>query len=54
MVVEIDRRPLEPWLSAGDYAADADFRRRFQGWLASVWAAKDARLAQLLGASEGR
>ncbi len=54
VVVEIGRRPLEPWLSAGDYAADEDFRRRFQGWLASVWAAKDARLAQLLGASDGR
>lgn len=48
IVIEIRRRPLEAWLSAGDYAADADFRRRFQDWLGALWAAKDARLGEIL------
>jgi 1-acyl-sn-glycerol-3-phosphate acyltransferase len=49
VVVEVARRPLAPWLAAGDYAADAGFRARFQQWLEELWAAKDARLAELLG-----
>jgi len=54
IVVEVRRRPLEPWLSAGDYAGDAAFRGRFQQWLAGLWAAKDARLAELLGDGAAR
>ncbi len=46
--IEVRRRPLEGWLSAGDYAADADFRLRFQQWLAALWVAKDARLGEIL------
>ncbi|HUO96611.1 MAG TPA: acyltransferase [Steroidobacteraceae bacterium] len=49
IVIEIERRPLEPWLFAGDYAGDEEFRRRFQDWLGALWAAKDARLGALLG-----
>ena len=49
VVVEVERRPLEPWLSAGDYLEDPAFRRRFQDWLGALWAAKDARLARILG-----
>lgn len=48
LVIEIERRPLEPWLSAGDYAGDPAFRARFQDWLGELWRAKDARLARLL------
>jgi 1-acyl-sn-glycerol-3-phosphate acyltransferase len=48
IVIEVGRRPLEGWLSAGDYAEDAAFRRRFQEWLAALWAAKDARLGDIL------
>ena len=48
VVIEVRRRPLEAWLSAGDYTADADFRRRFQDWLGALWAAKDARLGEIL------
>jgi 1-acyl-sn-glycerol-3-phosphate acyltransferase len=48
IVIEVGRRPLEGWLSAGDYTADAAFRRRFQEWLAALWAAKDARLGEIL------
>ncbi|HXQ64894.1 MAG TPA: acyltransferase [Steroidobacteraceae bacterium] len=49
IVIEVERRPIEPWLGAGDYADDAAFRARFQAWLADLWARKDARLEQLLG-----
>jgi hypothetical protein len=46
--VDVQRRPIEPWLSEGDYASDPVFRERFQAWLGGVWANKDARLGQLL------
>ena len=49
IVIEVERRPLDAWLSAGDYAGDAAYRRRVQDWLAALWAAKDARLVTLLG-----
>jgi len=48
IIIEVERHPIEPWLRAGDYAADAAFRARFQAWLADLWARKDARLAELL------
>jgi 1-acyl-sn-glycerol-3-phosphate acyltransferase len=48
IVIEVDRRPLEPWLTAGDYVNDAAFRARFQAWLTALWDAKEARLARLL------
>ena len=54
IVVEVERRPLEAWLSAGDYANDEAFRLRFQNWLAGLWALKDARLATLLAAPAAR
>jgi 1-acyl-sn-glycerol-3-phosphate acyltransferase len=38
------RRPVEGWTTTGDYTEDAEFRRRFQAWLAQLWAEKDARL----------
>jgi 1-acyl-sn-glycerol-3-phosphate acyltransferase len=53
IVIEVRRRPLEAWLSAGDYLADEEFRRRFQGWLAALWAAKDARLGEILKSAAG-
>jgi 1-acyl-sn-glycerol-3-phosphate acyltransferase len=50
IVIEVERRPLETWLSEGDYSADPAFKARFQAWLAALWSAKDARLARLLAA----
>ena len=50
IVIEVERRPLERWLSEGDYATDEPFRARFQGWLSALWAAKDRRLDRLLAA----
>jgi 1-acyl-sn-glycerol-3-phosphate acyltransferase len=46
--VDVGQRPIEPWLSAGDYSTDPAFRERFQAWLAGVWGAKDALLDRML------
>jgi 1-acyl-sn-glycerol-3-phosphate acyltransferase len=56
IAIEVGRRPLEPWLAQGNYLGDAAFRRRFQDWLATLWAAKDARLGEILkaGGDSGR
>ena len=51
--VDVQRRPIEEWLAAGDYMNDPAFRERFQHWLAGVWTEKDAVLDRLL-AAEGR
>lgn len=49
VIVDVRRRPMEGWLSTGDYTNDPAFRERFQGWLGGIWADKDALLGQLLG-----
>ena len=49
ILIEVQVRPIEPWLKAGDYAGDPDFRARFRAWLDTLWREKDARLAVLLG-----
>jgi 1-acyl-sn-glycerol-3-phosphate acyltransferase len=46
--VDVRRRPIDPWLSAGDYTNDPAFRERFQAWLGGVWAEKDALLGRML------
>ena len=48
VIVDIRRRPIDDWMSAGDYAADPAFRGRFKDWLAELWAGKDRMLDQLL------
>jgi 1-acyl-sn-glycerol-3-phosphate acyltransferase len=45
--VEVQRRPIEDWLAAGDYSSDPSFRERFQAWLGGVWTDKDALLDRL-------
>lgn len=42
--VDVRKRPIERWTTEGDYSDDADFRARFQAWLAEVWAEKDRQL----------
>jgi 1-acyl-sn-glycerol-3-phosphate acyltransferase len=51
IVVDVRERALEPWLAAGDYANDPEFRARFQEWLGARWAEKDALLGGLLAGS---
>lgn len=50
--VEVTRRAVEPWILAGDYENDREFRRSFHRWLTELWLAKDARLRFLNGTLE--
>ena len=45
--VDIVQRSIEPWIVAGDYANDREYRRRFHRWLTEIWEAKDERLDAL-------
>ena len=47
VTVDVRRRPIDEWMSAGDYAGDPVFRARFKDWLAGIWAEKDALLDRL-------
>jgi len=51
--LNVQRRPIEPWTTAGEYAEDADFRRRFQAWLGGIWSEKDQRLDALMNLEPG-
>jgi len=46
--VDVQRRPIEDWLAAGDYTNDPAFRERFQAWLGGVWTEKDTLLDRML------
>jgi 1-acyl-sn-glycerol-3-phosphate acyltransferase len=48
IVIRVRLRGIEPWLVAGDYANDPEFRDRFQQWLAALWTDKDRLLDDLL------
>lgn len=45
--IEVMQREVEPWIVAGDYLNDREYRRRFHRWLTDIWTAKDERLAEL-------
>ena len=51
--VAVQQRPIAPWLSAGDYAGDEDYRQRFKQWLDDLWTEKDALLDAMIGNGEG-
>jgi len=46
--VDVRVRPIEAWLSAGDYSGDPAFRERFKAWLGGLRTEKDALLDRLL------
>lgn len=46
--VHLRQVPIPAEFAGGDYASDADFRRRFQQWLGALWEEKDRRLDALL------
>jgi 1-acyl-sn-glycerol-3-phosphate acyltransferase len=48
VVIDVTEHPIEPWLVQGDYLDDPAFRERFQGWLADLWAHKDAVIKELV------
>jgi 1-acyl-sn-glycerol-3-phosphate acyltransferase len=47
VVVEVRQLRIPDELFAGDYENDPAFRKRFQDWIAELWAAKDRRISQL-------
>jgi len=47
VTVDIRRRPIDEWMSTGDYAGDPSFRARFKEWLAGIWTEKDQLLDRL-------
>ena len=46
--VDVQRRPIEPWMTEGDFGENAAFRARFKRWLNEIWTEKDARLEGML------
>lgn len=54
VVIDIRKRPVEPWILEGDYVNDRNFRSRFHKWLTDIWHDKDQRIAAIREAYEGR
>lgn len=48
VIVRMRQLPIPQEFCAGDYAADSDFRMRFQSWLEALWLEKDAQIDDLL------
>ena len=51
VVVEVRQLTIPHELYAGNYENDAEFRARFQAWIAQLWAEKDARIGAMLARS---
>ncbi len=49
VIVDIGKRPVEKWMTEGDYENDREYRSRFHKWLTQVWQDKDARIGNLMG-----
>lgn len=47
IVIDIRRRPVEPWILQGDYVNDREFRSRFHRWLTQIWHEKDQRISAI-------
>ncbi|MGH8461865.1 MAG: acyltransferase [Stenotrophobium sp.] len=48
VIIEVRALTLPPEFYSGDYENDAEFRGRFQSWVAALWAEKDRRIGKLL------
>jgi len=48
VIVEVRSLTIPHELYAGNYEDDPAFRKRFQDWIAQLWADKDQRIVQLL------
>ena len=48
IIVDIQVQAIPREIREGDYENDAAFRQRFQDWISQIWAAKDAKIAQLM------
>lgn len=54
VIVEVRQLKIPHALYVGDYEADAEFRARFQAWIAELWQEKDRRIGELLDEANGR
>lgn len=52
-VVDIKQRPVEDWMTDGDYSEDREYRRRFHQWLTTIWQEKDEKIASIRSEFEG-
>lgn len=52
VLVNVRQRPVEDWLTEGDYENDRQWRRRVQEWLGEVWQEKDKLIQQTLEGAE--
>jgi len=48
VIVEVKQLRIPAELFAGNYESDAEFRQRFQDWVARLWTDKDRRIGELL------
>lgn len=48
VIVEVKQLTIPHEFFVGDYENDPVFRKRFQEWIAGLWAAKDQRIGELL------
>ena len=47
VIVDIEQRPVESWMTQGDYAGDREFRATFHRWLSGIWQEKDRKIGAL-------
>ena len=52
VIVNVRERPVESWLTQGDYENDREFRRNVQAWLGEIWQEKDELIQQTLASRE--
>ncbi len=50
--IDIRQRPIESWMTRGDYSGDAEHRERFKAWLAGIWREKDELIGEMLAAGD--
>ncbi|WP_293374624.1 acyltransferase [Nevskia sp.] len=51
VIVEVRQITIPHEMYVGSYETDKEFRKRFQGWIADMWAQKDQRVGELLSAA---
>ena len=51
VIIDIQKRPVEDWLCAGDYENDREFRKQFHQWLGTAWEEKDQAIDRLKSTS---
>lgn len=52
VIVDVQKRPIDPSLIEGDYENDREFRRYVHQWLGSLWADKDRYIDTLTANSQ--